>query len=204
MSGFCSRNQWLSALVVAAGMVLALAGALQAQAGDPCRLEPGNIALDPFEQDGRFGYRMADGVAVIEPKYTHALAFTAEGIAAVVDQHGWLYIDRTGKALLRPHVVDNGPDYFNEGLARFVSQGKFGFMDTRARIVIEATFAYAEPFTRGYALICEDCRPQRSGEHSGMSGTRWGVIDLAGNVVVSPGLERDQALAAVQRLNGRG
>lgn len=204
MLGKCSYHRWLHALAVLVGVFTLLTGPLTAQEADPCRLELGRAALEPFEQSGKYGYRMADGVTVIEPIYAHAMAFSIEGIAAVVDQDGWVYIDRTGKQLLRPHVVDNGPDYFREGLARFVSHGKFGFMDTRARIAIKATFAYAEPFERGYALICEDCHLQRSGEHAMMEGIRWGVIDIRGKVVVAPDLERDQARAAAQRLNGGG
>jgi hypothetical protein len=43
----------------------------------------------------------------------------------VVDDDGWAYIDTAGRAVIRPLVVDNGPDYFREGVARFRRNAKW-------------------------------------------------------------------------------
>lgn len=169
-------------------------------AGDPCRLEAEKAVLEPFEKDGKFGYQLSGGMVIIEPRFEHAIEFSARGIAAVVDAEGWAYIDRTGAVRVRPHVVDNGPDAFSEGLARFVEDGKLGFIDEQARIVISADFAYAEPFKDGYALVCQDCRPVSDGEHTRMVGAQWGAIDKAGRIAVPPEHARDIAMSAVRLL----
>lgn len=200
MLGFSMDRRWLYEAFILIGVLSLLAGTTSVHAGEPCRLELAKAALEPFEQDGRYGYRRASGEVVIEPLYDHVMAFSADGIAAVVDTKGWAYIDHTGKLLLRPHVVDNGPDYFRDGLARFVADGKVGFMDTQARIVIAAAYAYAEPFDKGYALICGDCRAERDGEHTRMVGKRWGAIDASGGEVVAAAVTRNEALKTVQAL----
>lgn len=156
--------------------------------------------LEPFEGDGGMGYRTASGNVVIPPRFAMAFAFSPECIAAVADTSGWAYIDGTGAVLVRPHVVDNGPDPFHEDRARYVQDGKFGFIDRSARIVIEARFAYAEPFERGYAIVCADCTAISDGEHTRMVGKRWGAIDAQGHFRIEPSLARETALKQVARL----
>ena len=155
---------------------------------------------EPFEAEGGMGYRTAGGDVVIPPRFAMAFAFSPECIAAVADKNGWAYIDREGMVLVRPHVVDNGPDPFREDRARYVQDGKFGFIDRSARIVIDASYAYAEPFKRGHALICADCKAVSDGEHTRMVGKNWGAIDMKGRVVVSPNLPREQVLTRLENL----
>jgi hypothetical protein len=77
-----------------------------------------------FEEGGKWGYRDGKGRVVVQPRFIFANEFSTEGIAAVVDEKGWAYIDRKWNILIRPFVVDNGPDYFKEGLARFTADNK--------------------------------------------------------------------------------
>ena len=137
----------------------------------------------PFEQDGRWGYRSGRQV-VIEPRFVVAHEFSPQDIAAVVDEHGWAYIDRHGKVVVRPMVVDNGPDYFKEGLARFTADGKVGFFDQRGRVVIQPRYAFAAPFSGGRAAVCDGCQERSEGEHRFVRGGRWGFIDRAGTLVI--------------------
>ena len=37
-----------------------------------------------------------------------------------------------------------------------------------------------------HAIHCRDCKPVHDGEHTGMQGGRWGLIDAAGREVVPP------------------
>jgi hypothetical protein len=140
--------------------------------------------LAPFEKDGKWGYRDNAGKVSISPRYEMAREFSAEGIAAVVDQDGWAYIDRTGKVLLRPLVVDNGPDYFREGVARFSRGSRVGFFDTRGKVAIQPVYAHAMPFSEGRAAVCEGCTEVDEGEHRVVKGGKWGFIDRSGRVVV--------------------
>ncbi len=154
--------------------------------------------LSPFEKDGRWGYKTAQGEVAIEPRFVVAKAFSSEGIAAVVDDSGWAYIDRSGKIIIRPFVFDNGPDPFVEGLARFVAGSKLGFSDRRGHVVIPPGFTFAEPFSEGRAVVCDGCREVAEGEHKLFQGGRWGYINRAGKLVIALQFE-----AAESFKNGR-
>ncbi|MBZ5542648.1 MAG: WG repeat-containing protein [Acidobacteriia bacterium] len=140
----------------------------------------------PFEEDGLWGYKDVHGGVVIKPRFLLAEEFSPEGIAPVVDDSGWAYINAEGKVVIRPFVVDNGPDYFSEGLARFTREGKFGFFDKRARVVIPPKYDFASPFSEGFAAFCEGCKEEPVGEHRIVRGGKWGFINRKGEVVIPP------------------
>lgn len=168
-----------------------------ANAGDCCRIEMEHVVFEAFEEDGKYGFRMQGGSFIlIEPRYQFATDFTADGIAAVVDEEGWAWIDRSSAVRARPHVVDNGPDYFSEGFTRIVQDGKYGFMNARGDVVIAPQFAYAEPFSGGYALVCGDCRISKAGKHTSMTGHKWGLINDVGAIALRLEHSRDLARSA--------
>ena len=140
--------------------------------------------LIPFEQAGTWGYKNASGQVLITPRFTVAQAFSPEGIAAVVDETGWAYINEKGETVIRPFVVDNGPDYFREGLARFRTDNKFGFFDRRGKIIISAQFDFALPFHEGLAAICTECKEEPQGEYRAVKGGTWGYINKQGKMVI--------------------
>lgn len=152
---------------------------------------PGNAGgpLVPFEQEGRWGYADSKGKVIIKPQYGTAGPFSREGIAAVTDEKGWIYINRRGAALVRPFVFDNGPDYFSEGLARYTEKGRFGFFNERGRIAIRAQFDFVLPFHEGLAAACRGCRFKREGEHSPVVNGKWGFIDRTGRWAIKPAYE---------------
>lgn len=88
----------------------------------------------PFEKDGKCGYRDNQGTVIIKQKYILAHDFSPEGIATVIDNTGWGYINRKSVIIIRPFVFDNGPDPFQESLARFITDGKCGFLTGRVRL----------------------------------------------------------------------
>ena len=61
--------------------------------------------------------------------------------------------DRQGRFLYHPMAYDNGPDYWSEGLRRFVEQGKVGFVNGAGSKVIAAQWDFAAPFEYGYAQV---------------------------------------------------
>jgi hypothetical protein len=154
-----------------------------------CATTPSSRELAPFEDSasGRWGYRDPKGAVVLAPRYQVAQPFSAQGLAAVADESGWQIIDPSGNVLLRPFVVDNGPDPFSEGLARFVDAGKVGFYDERGQIAIPARFDYAGPFACQRAAFCQGCQRQSSdgGEHSFYAGGSWGFIDHQGQAAIA-------------------
>ena len=84
--------------------------------------------------------------------------------------------------------MDNGPDYFEDGLARSRVGGKIGYIDRKLNLVIPATYDGAYPFKDGVAVVCTACtidydRTVAEGERSWYEGGQWGRIDRRGRVV---------------------
>ena len=127
---------------------------------------------------------MPNGKIVIKPRYHLALKFLSTCIAPVVDDTGWLYIDVTGRPLIRPFVIDNGPDYFHEKLARFVQNKKFGYFDTTGAIKIKPVWDFARPFSEGLAAVCSQCKQLKKDEHTLIIGGKWGYIDHNGVIKI--------------------
>jgi len=147
-------------------------------------------SLTPVESNGRWGYQDAEAVMRIAPRYVVALPFNAYGLAVAVDPDtGWAYIDRQGRVVIQPNVVDNGPDPFVEGLARFRKKGKMGFFNPRGQVVIEPGVDFARPFCEGRAAVCRGCRLVPEGEYTVVRGGQWGFLDPFGREVVPLHLE---------------
>lgn len=138
----------------------------------------------PYSENEQWGYRSIDGEIVIEPRFVLAQEFLAGGIAAVVDNDGWAYIDTLGNVILRPFIFDNGPDYFHQGLARYVDDGKMGFFDETGKIIIPAYYSFANPFYEDRAAVCFGCHKEYLGEHYTMVGGKWGFINRNGEMVI--------------------
>ena len=154
--------------------------------------------LVPFEKGGKWGYKNSHDKVVIEPQFIIAQDFTPEGIAAVVNTQGWAYINQKGEIIIRPFLFDNGPDPFEEGLARFTTNNKFGFFNRAGKVVIGPQFDYAAPFHEGLAVICEGCKEATEGEHRFMRGGKWGFIDTSGKIIIKP--QFDYAMAFYEGL----
>lgn len=110
--------------------------------------------------------------------------FNKRGVANIITEEGWVAINRKKKILYRPFIFDNGPDYVQEGLLRFVENGKMGFVNEAGKKVIPAQFDFVYPFEKGRARFCNGCKAIKDGEHSMMdekTGT-WGEIDKKGRV----------------------
>ena len=80
-------------------------------------------------------------------------------------------------------TMDNGPDYFKDGLARSPVGGKIGYIDRKLNLVIPATYDGAYPFKDGVAVVCTACQIVSDGEHDWYEGGQWGRIDRKGRVV---------------------
>lgn len=133
--------------------------------------------LKVFSENNLWGYQNEAGETMIPAQFVMAGDFTEHGFAYVVDHKGWAFIDRAGKVVVRPFIFDNGPDSFQEGLARFVAEDKFGFYTPEGKIVIPATYDFAEPFSEGKARVCTGCEKVMDGEHYTFEGGTWTTID---------------------------
>lgn len=123
--------------------------------------EPGHHDRFSFEdpKTTKWGFKNKAGKIVIPAQFEHVYEFSAQGIAGVVapNQDGvspFVFIDPSGKPIARVYPFDNGPDYFQEGLARIVDDHKrVGFIDERGTIVIPPKFVMAAPFCHGKAEV---------------------------------------------------
>lgn len=156
-----------------------------AQDGNP----PG--VLDCQEPDGvvkQCADAGSDGRPRLRPSYSPRLKFGRDGLASVLllgtfdgKKHQWFYV-RRGGIPVPVESFDNGPDPFNDGLARSRSGGKIGYIDRRLDLVIPARYDGAYPFERGVAVVCTACLLVSDGEHSRYEGGAWGRIDRRGRV----------------------
>ncbi|MBI5325652.1 MAG: WG repeat-containing protein [Ignavibacteriae bacterium] len=144
------------------------------------------VKLIPFEDGDYMGYKDKKGKIVLPARYRMAEKFSNYGIAAVADDSGWAYIDIKGNVLIRPCHWDNFPDEFCDGLARFEKDGKFGFFNQKAEIVIQNNYSYYSRFSGGLAAFCDGCKKEYIGEYDFYKGGKWGYIDKKGEIVIEP------------------
>jgi hypothetical protein len=118
--------------------------------------------------------------------------------SAVLQPSGWTFwtpYKNSGSTMIHPYQFDNGPDYFVEGLARFVHNKKIGFFDTAGTIIIQPEYDFASPFCNH-----KGCSQVSGEEHATFSGGLWGRIDHGGSIVISVTQKRD-SLPTVQGEN---
>lgn len=126
-------------------------------------------------------------IAVFEDSFVNDIAFVFEKKYETDDErHGIIAIDKNNKLILKPFIFDNGPDYVQEGLFRFVEKGQMGFADVNGKKVIPAKYTFVEAFQEGFAAFCEGCKKETIDEHWRMVGGKWGFMDKNGKVIIDP------------------
>ena len=159
--------------------VLSCAG----DAPDPARDWPLACVVFPGDADAvaHCARRDADGEVALRPGIVNG-----EGGAGAVLIEGQLYFALTSGKTAPALLFDNGPDYFVEGLARTVRDGKIGFVNQDLEVVVPRKWDFAFPFENGLAQVCTGCSVVREDgdEHGSVRGGAWGVIDREGRVVV--------------------
>lgn len=131
---------------------------------------------------GKMAYEK-EGKIFATPTTLSKLDFS-KGLAAIsVSEKGWLFVKPDGSTI-PTLTIDNGPDYFCEGLARYVDGGKTGFIDPSGNIVINAQFGFACPFKSGYSKVCDDFSLERLDEHQLVKSDHWGCIDKTGHLIL--------------------
>ncbi|NCS87535.1 MAG: hypothetical protein AUK34_09895 [Ignavibacteria bacterium CG2_30_36_16] len=159
--------------------------------------------LTAFESNNRWGYKDENGNTVLPPVYLFAYDFNKSGTSAVFTDSGWVYINKKGTALFSVLAFDNGPDYFSDGLSRFIENGKIGYFNESGRIIISPLFDFAFSFNNGSALVCNECLKIQDGEHFFVRGGNWMKIDTNGAVIRELSSEESENInAAPVMLNG--
>ena len=155
------------------------------------------VVFDCWEPERTFKQCAAtgpDGRPRLKRSYLARLRYDRDGLASVMLFNGtdtrkyqWYYV-RRGVIPVPVESMDNGPDYFEDGLARSRVGGKIGYIDRKLNLVIPAMYDGAYPFKDGVAVVCTACtiaydRTVSEGERSWYEGGQWGRIDLRGRVV---------------------
>jgi hypothetical protein len=157
------------------------------------------VVFDCWEPERTFKQCAAagsDGRPRLKRSYLARLRYDRDGLASVLLFGGsdkrkaqWFYV-RRGVIPVPVESMDNGPDYFNDGLARSRVGGKIGYIDRKLNLVIAATYDGAYPFKDGVAVVCTACTIVSDGivsdgERSWYEGGQWGRIDRRGRVVTA-------------------
>ena len=135
-----------------------------------------------------WGFKTTSGKIAIGPKYEYVLGLdTLYSMAMVMLNSKWVAINKHDSVLLTPYIFDNGPDYVQEGLFRFVENNKIGFANAKGQKVILAQFDFAAPFSEGLAAFSVGGKMEKwDEEHSNWKGGLWGFINKRGQVVIKP------------------
>ncbi len=82
--------------------------------------------------------------------------------------------------------MDNGADWFHDGLVRFVKGGKYGFANSKGQVVIPPVYDGAMNFEQGRAEVCSGCKRKCADpfcEYHSFTGGQWLQIDTKGHVL---------------------
>jgi hypothetical protein len=142
--------------------------------------------LDPTTN--LYGYQTPAGQTIITPQFSRAFKFSKYGIADVYMEASreWLKIDKSGKSIVISYFFDNGPDYYVNGLSRFVKNNQIGFINRQGHPVIPATYDWAGIFTYNYPItvVAKGCQKVKLDPYDEMRGGKWGAIDNHGKVII--------------------
>jgi hypothetical protein len=131
------------------------------------------------------GYKTVEGKIVIPAKYQYSNTDTMYNMAIVLKEFTWVGINRNDSVILIPFIYDNGPDYIEEGLFRFVENGKIGFANLNGEKVIPAIFDFVDFFRNGIAEYTLGGQRIVDGEHwSWGGGYETGYINKQGQLFI--------------------
>lgn len=156
---------------------------------------------DPYEENGKWGLRMATGRIVCAPIYDGMDSFS-EGLARVVVGNKEGFIDTFGEVVV-PIKFERVAAY-SEGLAIF-GEGwienrltRWGYLDSSGNVAIEAKFEDVRKFSGGLAAATIGGR---------MRNGRTGYIDRKGDWCIPPRFtwadDFSEGFAVIEEESGR-
>lgn len=119
-----------------------------------------------YVKDELLGLMKTNGDIIVEAKYEltneddyssslESFSFFQEGLARVVKNGKFGYIDKTGEVIIDFDYEDAG--HFSQGLAYYAnSDGKYGYINKKGEIVISPKYDYAEEFNFNKQAIVAD------------------------------------------------
>ncbi|PKL01317.1 MAG: hypothetical protein CVV56_01585 [Tenericutes bacterium HGW-Tenericutes-1] len=119
-----------------------------------------------YVKDELLGLMKTNGDIVVEAKYEltveddyssslESFSYFQEGLARVVKNGKFGYIDKTGEIIIDFDYEDAG--HFSQGLAYYAnSEGKYGYINKKGEIIISPKYDYAEEFNLNKQAIVAD------------------------------------------------
>ena len=92
----------------------------------------------------------------------------------------WIAIDQQQRVLYDIVAIDNGPDYFQEGLVRVKRNEKMGFANQYGQVVIPCAYDFVGWFEAGKAKVALKAQAIKEGEHTRIEAEEWFFIDKQG------------------------
>lgn len=134
------------------------------------------LAVVRYQKNGRPAYGVINlkGEKISRQDFFKVKEFS-EGLAVVQDKNGYGYIDTTGRLVISCRY--SKADAFNQGMAAVTYDGKCGYITIQGKTAIGFKFQRCENFDQGRAVVYKGVR-------------RAGLIDLDGNYLIKPGLDR--------------
>ncbi len=129
------------------------------------------------------GYKSKNGEIIIRAEFYFTYTDTFYTMAIVQKNTKWIGIDRNCKTVLIPFMYDNGPDYVEKGLFRFVENKKIGFANVYGQKIILAQFDFATPFEDGLSeyTLGGHIQYEKGGEYSyWIGGYESGYLNKSG------------------------
>jgi hypothetical protein len=114
-------------------------------------------------------------------------------LTSIISKCGVFYAKQDGTAR-QTQVFDNGTDYFSDGLARLIVNGKYGYMNEALATIVGPAYDFAWPFQCGVARVCNGCTTTADGDHTSIYCNACGLIDARGGIVALLG-STDEELA---------
>ena len=119
----------------------------------------------------KFGYINRQGEWAIEPTFFRTNAFDSGIALARYRDSEWFYINKKGEKVLT-NIVSKKLFDFHDGLAIYLQDDKYGFINTDGEVVVKPIYDKVHKFVNGFANV--------------KLGKEWGMIDKEGNYVIKP------------------
>jgi hypothetical protein len=105
--------------------------------------------------DGKYGYIDMKGDWVIKPTFEFTYMFS-EGLAMVRIGKKYAWVNRSGEVVIEPQDFDAVENGFREGRLAVKKGVKWGFIDSKGKLVIPFQFEKVSAFNGGVAQVVSE------------------------------------------------
>ncbi len=113
-------------------------------------------------------------------KFEYDTDFADNGLAVIIKDDKYGYIDKAGKIVINPQFKD--ASNFANGLAAVLIEDKYGYIDNSGKTIITPQFKEAYDFANGLAAVLIEAK--------------YGYIDKTGKIVIKPQFDEARKFAS--------